>query len=162
MSARRLLLFHSFHVHTSKLTCVHAHAHTHTRAHTYTHARIRTHTHAHARTNTHAHTQTQTHTHQDFEKPSVHGSESHEGINFWDAWRIPGVLSYALCLFFAKLIAYTFLYWLPYYIKSTPIQNNMLTPKEAGACVAVGDMFVPVHLCSLCVYQCGCLHDQMI
>jgi len=68
----------------------------------------------------------------DYEKPSAHGSESHESINFWDAWRIPGVLSYALCLFFAKLIAYTFLYWLPFYIKSTPIQDQLLTPKEAG------------------------------
>jgi len=42
-------------------------------------------------------------------------------------------MSYALCLFFAKLIAYTFLYWLPFYIKSTPIQNQMLSSKEAGA-----------------------------
>lgn len=33
-----------------------------------------------------------------------------------DAWRIPGVSAYAFCLFFSKLIAYTFLYWLPYYI----------------------------------------------
>lgn len=33
------------------------------------------------------------------------------GVSFMTAWRIPGVASYALCLFFAKLIAYTFLYW---------------------------------------------------
>jgi OPA family glycerol-3-phosphate transporter-like MFS transporter 1/2 len=49
-----------------------------------------------------------------------------------DAWRIPGVSSYAFCLFFAKLIAYTFLYWLPFYINNTPIEGRMLTPKEAG------------------------------
>lgn len=55
-----------------------------------------------------------------------------EALSFLEAWRIPGVASYAFCLFFAKLIAYTFLYWLPYYIKSTPIENRMLTPKEAG------------------------------
>ncbi|GFH19154.1 glycerol-3-phosphate permease-like protein [Haematococcus lacustris] len=55
-----------------------------------------------------------------------------EGIHFIDAWRIPGVPAYAFCLFFAKLIAYTFLYWLPYYIKSTPIEGRMLSPKEAG------------------------------
>ncbi|GFR64303.1 sugar phosphate exchanger 2 [Elysia marginata] len=29
-----------------------------------------------------------------------------------------GVLEFALCLFFAKLVSYTFLYWLPNYIKS--------------------------------------------
>ncbi len=49
-----------------------------------------------------------------------------------DAWRIPGVTSFALCLFFSKLIAYTFLYWLPYYIKSTPIEGRKLSAKEAG------------------------------
>ncbi len=63
-------------------------------------------------------------------KQALHGDV--EGVHFWDAWRIPGVASYAFCLFFAKLIAYTFLYWLPYYIKSTPIEGRMLTPKEAG------------------------------
>mmetsp|Transcript_15883 Transcript_15883/g.47023 ORF Transcript_15883/g.47023 Transcript_15883/m.47023 type:complete len:501 (-) Transcript_15883:936-2438(-) len=62
-------------------------------------------------------------------KPAL---ESHEGIHFMDAWRIPGVSAYAFCLFFAKLIAYTFLYWLPYYINSTRIEGRMLTPKEAG------------------------------
>ncbi len=46
--------------------------------------------------------------------------------------RIPGVSAYAFCLFFSKLIAYTFLYWLPYYINSTPIEGRMLTPKEAS------------------------------
>ncbi|KAG1658428.1 hypothetical protein FOA52_009610 [Chlamydomonas sp. UWO 241] len=60
-------------------------------------------------------------------------SDGHgESIHFMDAWRIPGVSAYAFCLFFAKLIAYTFLYWLPYYINNTPIEGRMLTPKEAG------------------------------
>lgn len=27
-----------------------------------------------------------------------------------------GVLEYSIALFFAKLVAYTFLFWLPYYI----------------------------------------------
>jgi hypothetical protein len=49
-----------------------------------------------------------------------------------DAWRIPGVASFAFCLFFSKLIAYTFLYWLPYYIKSTRIEGRHLSSKEAG------------------------------
>ncbi|GFR46862.1 hypothetical protein Agub_g8503, partial [Astrephomene gubernaculifera] len=55
-----------------------------------------------------------------------------ESIHFMDAWRIPGVTAFALCLFFSKLIAYTFLYWLPYYIKSTPIEGRKLSAKEAG------------------------------
>lgn len=48
------------------------------------------------------------------------------------AWAIPGVSSFAFCLFFSKLIAYTFLYWLPYYIKSTRIEGRMLSAKQAG------------------------------
>ncbi|EFJ50964.1 hypothetical protein VOLCADRAFT_57773, partial [Volvox carteri f. nagariensis] len=55
-----------------------------------------------------------------------------KSIHFMDAWRIPGVTAFAFCLFFSKLIAYTFLYWLPYYIKSTPIEGRMLSAKEAG------------------------------
>lgn len=65
-------------------------------------------------------------------KKPLSDPESHESIHFMDAWRIPGVSAYAFCLFFAKLIAYTFLYWLPFYIGSTPIEGRMLTPKEAG------------------------------
>lgn len=51
------------------------------------------------------------------------GSDSevvkHKAVGFLEAWRIPGVAPYALCLFFAKLVAYTFLYWLPFYISHT-------------------------------------------
>ena len=35
------------------------------------------------------------------------------------ACRIPGVVPFALCLFFAKLVAYTFMYWLPFYLNQT-------------------------------------------
>ncbi|GJP79295.1 hypothetical protein CLOP_g9543 [Closterium sp. NIES-67] len=57
---------------------------------------------------------------EDMLKAGIGGSsEEHEAISFWDACRIPGVAAYALCLFFAKLVAYTFLYWLPFYIKRT-------------------------------------------
>lgn len=54
------------------------------------------------------------------------------GVSIWQAWAIPGVSSFSFCLFFSKLIAYTFLYWLPYYIKSTPIQGRLLSAKQAG------------------------------
>jgi len=35
------------------------------------------------------------------------------------ALKIPGVIEYSLCLFFAKLVSYTFLYWLPRYIQNS-------------------------------------------
>ena len=43
----------------------------------------------------------------------------HKAVGFLEAWRIPGVAPFALCLFFSKLVAYTFLYWLPFYISHT-------------------------------------------
>jgi len=64
------------------------------------------------------------------EKPHV-GEE--ESIKFWDAWKIPGVTSFALCLFFSKLIAYTFLYWLPYYINRTRIEVCLVNPTAVAA-----------------------------
>ncbi|XP_047097321.1 glucose-6-phosphate exchanger SLC37A2 isoform X5 [Schistocerca piceifrons] len=40
-------------------------------------------------------------------------------IGFWSALKIPGVVEYSLSLFFAKLVSYTFLYWLPLYISAS-------------------------------------------
>ncbi|MBN3321605.1 G6PT2 protein, partial [Atractosteus spatula] len=37
-------------------------------------------------------------------------------INFIGALKIPGVVEFSLCLLFAKLVSYTFLFWLPLYI----------------------------------------------
>ncbi|XP_022320041.2 glucose-6-phosphate exchanger SLC37A2-like isoform X2 [Crassostrea virginica] len=37
-------------------------------------------------------------------------------ISLLKALRIPGVIEFSLCLFFAKLVSYTFLFWLPKYI----------------------------------------------
>ena len=42
-----------------------------------------------------------------------------KAINFVNGWRIPGVTEFALCLFFCKLVSYTFLYWLPSFIHDT-------------------------------------------
>ncbi|CAG2123085.1 unnamed protein product, partial [Medioppia subpectinata] len=39
-----------------------------------------------------------------------------QAISFLTALKIPGVIEFSLCLFFAKLVSYTFLYWLPKYI----------------------------------------------
>jgi len=44
---------------------------------------------------------------------------SGQAIGFCTALRIPGVVEFSLCLFFAKLVSYTFLFWLPNYIAST-------------------------------------------
>lgn len=48
------------------------------------------------------------------------GSNVHSSpIGFGGALRIPGVIEFSLCLFFSKLVSYTFLYWLPLYIQSS-------------------------------------------
>ncbi|XP_069691484.1 glucose-6-phosphate exchanger SLC37A2 isoform X2 [Periplaneta americana] len=53
---------------------------------------------------------------------------SEQPIGFIGALRIPGVVEYSLSLFFAKLVSYTFLYWLPHYIKS----STTLSPAESA------------------------------
>lgn len=59
-------------------------------------------------------------------------SSATTAVGFLEAWMIPGVASYALCLFFSKLVAYTFLYWLPFYIRHTAIAGKYLSDKNAG------------------------------
>ncbi|CAN8254938.1 unnamed protein product [Cochlearia groenlandica] len=53
-------------------------------------------------------------------------------VGFIEAWKIPGVAPFALCLFFAKLVAYTFLYWLPFYVSHTAIEGEYLSDETAG------------------------------
>ncbi|KAK2709611.1 glucose-6-phosphate exchanger SLC37A2-like isoform X2 [Artemia franciscana] len=48
-----------------------------------------------------------------------HTYRRQKAIGFLQAIRIPGVIEFSFCLFFAKLISYTFLYWLPRYIKAS-------------------------------------------
>ncbi|KAH7623698.1 putative glycerol-3-phosphate transporter 4 [Nannochloris sp. 'desiccata'] len=60
------------------------------------------------------------------------GGHGRGSVSFLAAWCIPGVAVYAFTLFFAKLTAYTFLYWLPYYINSTEVGGEHLTPTQAG------------------------------
>ncbi|XP_022736277.1 putative glycerol-3-phosphate transporter 1 isoform X2 [Durio zibethinus] len=55
-----------------------------------------------------------------------------KAVGFLEAWKIPGVAPFAFCLFFAKLVAYTFLYWLPYYISHTAIEGKYLSNETAG------------------------------
>uniref|UniRef100_A0A669CMM9 Glucose-6-phosphate exchanger SLC37A2 n=1 Tax=Oreochromis niloticus TaxID=8128 RepID=A0A669CMM9_ORENI len=51
-----------------------------------------------------------------------------EAISFLGALCIPGVVEFSLCLLFAKLVSYTFLYWLPLYISNVA----HFEAKEAG------------------------------
>ncbi|KAF1862313.1 hypothetical protein Lal_00026840 [Lupinus albus] len=60
------------------------------------------------------------------------GSVRSKSIGLVDACMIPGVIPFALCLFFAKLVAYTFLYWLPFYLTQTEIGGEYLSVKSAG------------------------------
>ncbi|CAN6449964.1 unnamed protein product [Victoria cruziana] len=55
-----------------------------------------------------------------------------KAISFIDAWMIPGVAPYAFCLFFSKLVAYTFLYWLPFYVRHTAVAGSFLSHKTSG------------------------------
>ncbi|KAL4575957.1 hypothetical protein LXL04_012044 [Taraxacum kok-saghyz] len=59
-------------------------------------------------------------------------NEKGSPVGFLEAWKIPGVAPFAFCLFFAKLVAYTFLYWLPFYISHTPINGEYLSSEAAG------------------------------
>lgn len=63
-----------------------------------------------------------------------------KAIGFMEAWRIPGVAPFALCLFFSKLVAYTFLYWLPFYISHTAIDGNYLSDSTAGTLSTLFDV----------------------
>ena len=55
------------------------------------------------------------------------GSQLPRAIGFFEAWRLPGVVPFAFCLFFSKLVAYTFLYWLPFYIRNNGMQSIAYT-----------------------------------
>ncbi|XP_041269781.1 glucose-6-phosphate exchanger SLC37A2 isoform X2 [Onychostruthus taczanowskii] len=64
----------------------------------------------------------------DHSKSPKEPAEEPEAISFLGALRIPGVVEFSLCLLFAKLVSYTFLYWLPLYI----VNVAHFGAKEAG------------------------------
>ncbi|TVU28917.1 hypothetical protein EJB05_20455 [Eragrostis curvula] len=74
--------------------------------------------------------------------PLLDGSTDAAGkaVGFIEALRIPGVLTFALCLFFCKLVAYTFLYWLPFYISHTAVGGKYLSDSTAGALSTLFDL----------------------
>ncbi|KAI5062396.1 hypothetical protein GOP47_0022935 [Adiantum capillus-veneris] len=53
-------------------------------------------------------------------------------VGFLEALAIPGVVPFSLCLFFTKLVAYTFIYWLPFYISNTEIGGEYMSDEVAG------------------------------
>lgn len=59
-------------------------------------------------------------------------STSRKSVGLFEACLIPGVIPFALCLFFSKLVAYTFLYWLPFYLSQTEIGGVYVSVKSAG------------------------------
>ncbi|XP_018916398.1 glucose-6-phosphate exchanger SLC37A2 isoform X2 [Bemisia tabaci] len=61
-------------------------------------------------------------------------------VGFFKALVIPGVMEYSLCLFFAKLVSYTFLYWLPRYIKSSTTLSAS-TSADVSTFFDVGGIF---------------------
>lgn len=58
-------------------------------------------------------------------------------VSLGRALRIPGVVEFSLSLFFAKLVSYTFLYWLPSYIRYT---LPSLSARQSGELSTVFDV----------------------
>lgn len=50
--------------------------------------------------------------------------QQQHAVSFWTCLAIPGVIEYSLCLGFAKLVSYTFLYWLPRYITQSTLNDS--------------------------------------
>lgn len=67
---------------------------------------------------------------EDSDSLQIENSDSSAPIGFLDAWRLPGVAPFAFCLFFSKLVAYTFLYWLPFYLRHTGTSTVSLTNND--------------------------------
>ena len=59
-------------------------------------------------------------------------TNSQQAIGLWGALKIPGVIEYSLCLFFAKLVSYTFLFWLPLYITNIRIGGKLYDDQKAA------------------------------
>lgn len=65
-------------------------------------------------------------------EPLLEPRTKDKAVGFIEAWKIPGVAPFAMCLFFSKLVAYTFLYWLPFYISRTAIDGKYFSDETAG------------------------------
>lgn len=63
-----------------------------------------------------------------------------QNTGFFQALFIPGVIPFALALFFSKMVAYTFLYWLPFYNSSLCIHGTSVSGKEASELTILFDL----------------------
>ncbi|KAF0025997.1 hypothetical protein F2P81_020734 [Scophthalmus maximus] len=63
-------------------------------------------------------------------------------ISFMGALRIPGVIEFSLCLLFAKLVSYTFLFWLPLYITKAGELYGFSMISEFGLGPTIGMLLV--------------------
>ena len=60
-----------------------------------------------------------------------------KAIGFCRALLIPGVIEYSACLFFTKLVSYTFLFWLPYFIRYSIQTDGLYLSAELSAFLSV-------------------------
>ncbi|KAK8602080.1 hypothetical protein V6N13_058260 [Hibiscus sabdariffa] len=67
-------------------------------------------------------------------------SNSFAAIGFLEAWKLPGVAPFACCLFFSKFVAYTFMYWLPFYIRHTAVAGVHFSHKTSGILSTIFDV----------------------
>jgi len=76
---------------------------------------------------------------RDVRSPQVEVQEPNEqAISIFGALKIPGVIEFSLCLFFAKLVSYTFLYWLPTFIKESGKHIDASTAANLSTLFDVG------------------------
>ncbi|XP_065902896.1 glucose-6-phosphate exchanger SLC37A2-like [Dysidea avara] len=63
-----------------------------------------------------------------------------KAISFWRALLIPGLVEFSIVLFFAKLVSYSFLFWLPFYIKNIRIGGHCLNTFQSSALSTMFDV----------------------
>jgi OPA family glycerol-3-phosphate transporter-like MFS transporter 1/2 len=66
------------------------------------------------------------------EETTDHNSDKKKAISIWKALAIPGVVEYSFALFFSKLVSYTFLFWLPFYISNERIGGKCFNSLESA------------------------------
>ncbi|GLU05522.1 hypothetical protein SLE2022_226190 [Rubroshorea leprosula] len=92
---------------------------------------------------------------------SRQGSVSRKSVALFDAFLIPGVIPFALSLFFSKLVAYTFLYWLPFYLSQSEIGGQYMSVKSAGNLSTLFDVVGIVGGSLLVIYLINSMLDQL-
>ncbi|XP_045033021.1 glucose-6-phosphate exchanger SLC37A2 isoform X3 [Daphnia magna] len=76
------------------------------------------------------------------EPPSeLKADDEEKAISFWRAVRIPGVVEYSFSLFFTKCINYTFLYWLPRYLKDSSETLGSQQAADLSTLFDIGGIF---------------------